>query len=382
MATITGTSGNNLLRGTQASDTVWGLDGSDTFRWNPLDGADTFHGGASGYDTNVYGDKADGDRLFIDGDANTIVRFTNTADGTVTSGGQAMTFTGVERLHLGDGNDIVRGGAAGLAQHPLSIWAGGGNDVINGSRFGDFIDGGSGNDRIYAGAGDDFVQSSTGNDLIYGGAGQDNIRWGQGNGGEVVGNDTIYGNAGNDLINVWIKDGDINDRNEAVGIRGVEVQVHHIRADAAMRITAETTIGGPLSTLRADGFELLWTHAGNDTVDASGATTETGIGINANTRWGHDRLTGSAGNDTLEGGDGRDTITGGAGDDLIYLGEGRGRDGDADTVVFRAGHGRDVVYGFEVGRDVLDLGGRDYDVTQTGQGMLYQMGEDSILLAG
>lgn len=88
------------------------------------------------------------------------------------------------------------------------------------------------------------------------------------------------------------------------------------------------------------------------------------------------------GDDTLEGGDGRDTITGGAGGDLIYLGEGRTRDDDADTVVFRAGHGRDLVYGFEAGRDMLDLGGRDYDITQTGQGVLYQMGEDSILLIG
>ena len=320
-----------------AGQEVYGLGGPDEFTW--LGGNATIHGGDTGenYDDNVYMDKTGGDRLFIDSPSK--VTFSSTEDGSAKTSTGTLQFDGIERLHLGDGNDVVKAGNAEVDRWGLSVWAGGGDDLVVGSKGGDFIDGGDGNDTIYGGDGWDFIQSSTGNDLIYGGAGQDNIRWGQGNFNEVVGNDTIYGGEGHDLINVWIKDG------YTANGKGVEVEIEKVFADGAMKLTAETDIGGAHSTLKAQGFEQGWTHEGKDTVSGENATIVGEKGIQWNTRWGDDILIGSKGNDVLEGGDGKDTITGGAGNDLIsangeYYNLNTHGDGDVDTLIFRTGHGR------------------------------------------
>lgn len=380
MAIITGTNRNDYLRGTSQRDTVWGLEGADTFYWSPGLGNDTIHGGrgSEGYDTNIYMDKRGGDRLFLEGSRDVTLQFTTTADGTASGGGQQMTFTGIERIHLGSGNDRIFAANATLAEHGLTIYAGAGNDSIQGTRYDDYIDGGSGHDTIAAGAGNDHIQSSTGNDSINGGGGNDNIRWGQGNFQEVVGNDTIDGGSGSDLINVWIKDG-----YNANG-RGVQVEVNG-SVDGQMRLTASTDIGGARSTLTANNFELGWTHEGRDTVSGANAILTTNAGMNWNTRWGDDILTGTRGNDTLEGGEGRDRIRGGAGDDIICAGSdywafaNARADGVRDILVFRGNFGNDTVVGFDRGLDVIDLGGRSYIETQTAEGLLWTVGDNSII---
>ena len=372
------TNGNDILR-VGAGQEVYGLGGADEFTW--LGGNATIHGGDTGerYDDNVYLDKTGGDRLFISEAVR--LTFTSTEDGTARAASGTLVFDGIERVHLSDGNDVIRAGGATVDRWGLSIWAGGGNDDIVGSRAGDFIDGGAGNDTIRAGAGDDFIQSSTGNDLIYGGDGNDNIRWGRGDFHEVIGNDTIYGGAGQDLINVWVKDGYLTNG------KGVAVDILKINADGAMKLTAETDIGGAHSTLKAQGFELGWTHQGMDTVDGSNAQVLGTAGMWWNTRWGNDVLIGTSGDDTLDGGSGRDTITGGAGNDIISASgdvwdERWTGDGERDTLIFRAGHGHDTVIGFDAGLDVLDLGGRSYTITETRAGMVLTAGQDTILLSG
>lgn len=358
---------------------VFGLGGPDEFTWTG--GNATIHGGDTGenYDTNVYGTRDGGDRLFINQASKVIL--TSTEDGTATNNSGTLSFEGIERIHLSDGDDIVRAGQATVDRYGLSIYANGGNDLVIGSSGEDFIDGGDGNDTIYAGGGDDFIQSSRGNDVIYGGAGQDNIRWGQGNFEEVVGNDTIYGGEGHDLMNVWIKDGYVENG------KGVAVNVVKVNAAGDFRLTAETDIGGAKSTLDARNIEQGWTHEGKDTVSGANANVLGEAGFHWNTRWGDDILVGSRGNDTLEGGTGQDTITGGAGDDLIsgandYYNMNAPADGDVDTFIFRAGHGNDTIIAFDADVDILDLGGVDYEITENGQGTLLTNGQDSILLYG
>jgi Ca2+-binding RTX toxin-like protein len=372
------TNGNDILR-IGAGQEVYGLGGADDFTW--LGGNATIHGGDGGenYDDNVYMDKTGGDRLHISEAVK--INFSSTEDGVAVAKSGSLVFDGIERIHLGDGNDVIRAGNANVERWGLSIWAGGGNDDIIGSKAGDFIDGGAGNDTIRAGAGDDFVQSSTGNDLIYGGAGNDNIRWGQGNFQEVIGNDTIYGGSGHDLINVWVKDGYLTNG------KGVAVNIVKVNNDGAMKLTAETDIGGAHSTLKAQGFEQGWTHQGMDTVDGSGAQIVGETGMRWSTRWGDDILIGTSGNDTLEGGEGRDTITGGKGNDLIsangeFWNLNTHGDGYQDTLIFRAGDGHDTVIGFDANVDVLDLGGRNYTITDTREGTVLTAGQDSILLYG
>lgn len=382
-----------MLSADAVQDLIYGGDGDQFFEWNSNLGNATYHGGDLGenYDTNPYMDRTGGDSLFITDPLGVRVRFNTTEDGFVQAGKQRLDFTGMERLHLGDGNDTVVGGQAQInaphgstPAHGLTIYAGGGDDHISGTSADDIIDGGAGNDKIWAGAGDDFIQSSTGNDLIYGGAGNDNIRWGQGNFNEVVGNDTIYGGAGHDLINVWIKDGYTENG------KGVNVYVHKIFEDGAIKGSAITDLGGERSKLIFQGFEQGWTHEGKDVVSGRNAEVIGDAGMHWNTRWGDDVLVGTSGNDTLEGGDGRDTITGGAGDDLIsanqdyYRGADAQGDGDVDVIIFNFGHGNDTVIGFDADIDILRIQDRgSYTATQTDEGTLLESTRgDSILLAG
>ena len=375
MAEITGTTTHDLLTTTSGSDTITALSGDDVIRWTP-EGRDTLDAGTTGesYDANPYNTgNPGGDRLFIEGATGAWVKLTTTTDGLVKVGGASLAFSGVDRLHLTDGNDTLRAGTATLEQdRGLTVFAGAGDDNLGGSLFADVLDGGSGNDTIWAGAGDDFVQSSTGHDLIYGGAGMENIRWGLGD-DVAAGNDTIRGGTGDDLINIWSVD------DEGRGA--------HVVWTSATNGWATSTMGDTTSRLNFGNFEQGWTHQGNDTVTGAAARIgDDGRGFRFGTRWGDDLLTGSAGDDTLEGGPGRDTIEGGAGDDLIsangasYDPRAEG-DGDADVLIFRAGHGNDTVRGFDAGLDVLRFDA-DYSATETADGTLLTHGADSVLLDG
>lgn len=375
MAEINGTTTHDLLTATSGNDRITALAGDDVIRWAP-GGHDTLDAGTDGenYDANPYNTgNPGGDRLYIEGSAGAWVRLGTTTDGLVKVGGSSLSFSGVDRLHLTDGNDTLRAGTATFEDgRGITVFAGAGADNIGGSAFADVIDAGSGNDTIWAGGGDDFVQSSTGHDLIYGGDGMENIRWGLGD-DVAAGNDTIYGGNGDDLINLW-----------SVDDEGRGAQVIWTSATGGRAIS---TMGDTTSTVIFRQFEQGWTHQGNDTISGANAVIgEDGTGFRFGARWGDDRMTGSRGNDTLEGGPGSDTISGGAGDDLIsangasYDPRAEG-DGDADVLIFRAGHGNDTVRGFDAGLDVLRFDAA-YTATETADGTLLTHGADSMLLDG
>ncbi|MEE2860103.1 MAG: calcium-binding protein [Paracoccus sp. (in: a-proteobacteria)] len=393
-ADTTQTSGaDDTIRGSTQAEVVWGLEGLDTFYWQAGMGNDTYHGGtgAERYDANPYTPgNPGGDKLILEGSVGARIDMRSTENGSVQIGSNRLEFTGIERIFGTSGDDIVTATTAtmnpavgGKPGHGLSIFTRAGNDRIAGSPFDDVIDGGGGNDTINGDGGNDFIHSSTGNDLINGGSGDENIRWGNGDADHNPGYDTIDGGSGNDLINIWIKRGDIYSDNDAVGIEGVGVTIDRVLSDGAFSGNASTSIGGS-ATLRFNNFELGWTHAGNDVLDASQATvSSSGNGINFNTRWGHDRLVGSRGDDTLDGSIGRDTVQGGLGDDRIWIGDGNRGDGARDVLIFRAGDDADIVYGFETSRDVLDLGGRSYSATETQDGTFLDFANgDSVLLNG
>lgn len=368
--------------------------GNDLIPWEPEQGSLTIDGLGDSFDSNVYQPyqgstgPTNGDMLRIEGVQAAFIRLDGWNSGSATVGNATASFVNVERVFGAAGDDTVRAGqvtASGPDGHGVSVFTGAGDDNIVGSRFGDFIDPGAGNDTIWAGDGDDFINGSRGDDLIYGGAGNDNIRWGQGaedgnwgSGGKAFGDDTVYGGAGTDVINIWANNWDVE---------GADVTVTKVFADGAQKGFATVDWTGALETLDFQGFEQIWTHGGRDTFSAAGAQIIGHMGVRYNARWGDDRLVGSSGNDTLEGGTGADTITGGAGDDLIsaandYYSLSAPGDGDADTLIFRAGHGHDTVLAFDAGLDVLDLGGRDYSADETAAGTLLTAGQDTILLAG
>ena len=379
---------------TFSNDEVWGLGGNDLFIWQG--GNSTVHGGSDSFDSNPYqpyeleeGIRT-GDMLKIDSTQGAKIFFTGWNSGYAKIGNATVHYDGVERIYGSAGNDTIRAGGftSSIDQYQgVSIFSGAGNDDIVGSRFDDVIDGGTGNDTIRAGNGNDFINSSVGNDLIYGGAGDENIRWGVGDAHwHNPGNDTIYGGEGYDLINVWVTEGATWANNGSA--TGGHVVINNIRANGEGfngTATVGTDNAGGYSTLKFQGFEQGWTHEGDDTIDGSNAKVNGSEGFRWGARWGDDILIGSKGNDTLEGGEGSDTITGGTGDDVIsangeYYNWNASPDQEVDTIIFRAGHGHDTIMAFG-DNDILDLGGRDYIVTEVENGTLLTNGQDSILLA-
>lgn len=76
----------------------------------------------------------------------------------------------------------------------------GGNDLIQGSQFGDTISGGVGDDLLFGNRGSDVINGGDGKDVIHGARGQDVIN---GDGSPLspnLGNDRLFGGAGNDQI--------------------------------------------------------------------------------------------------------------------------------------------------------------------------------------
>lgn len=369
--------------------------------WGGDDGPSAIIGRTDLFDPNYYAGQsrddgfATGDLLRLSGDGLNI-RMTGWDAGFAYDppGGAhtGVTFTGIEQIYGGAGDDVFRAGDLtfggpdfGEGIRGVSFFGGAGNDDMIGSQFADFIDPGDGDDVVRAGDGNDHVDASRGDDTVFGGSGDDNIRWGGGNAEWLSpGADFLSGGGGRDIVNLWAHYGD------GGGTPGVTVDIRVIRADGAMTGTGTVQVdaAGNTDTASFRGFEQGWTHQGNDTIDASGAEVRGEMGILWGARWGDDVLIGSAGNDTLEGGSGADTLRGGAGDDLIVAGEewynpAAPGDGDADTIIFRAGDGHDTVTGFDAGVDVLDLSGAHYDVEATADGALVTLDTgDTILIAG
>lgn len=146
---ITGTPGNDHIKGTNDDDLIFGLGGNDKIHGK--NGNDCIIGGDG--DDKIWGGKGDDG---IEGNA------------------------GNDQLHGQQGNDTLIGGD--------------GNDKIFGGQDNDTIDAGTGNDRVHANQGDDTINGGDGNDWIGAGVGNDTV-----NGG--AGNDKIFGRPGNDILN-------------------------------------------------------------------------------------------------------------------------------------------------------------------------------------
>ena len=106
---------------------------------------------------------------------------------------------------LGAGDDDFRTLSGGsLADVPLTVRAGTGDDTVVGGAANDVIDGGSGDDFLLGGAGSDLVFGGRGADFVNGGVGTDTEVLGSGddtaawNPGE--GNDAISGGLGRDTL--------------------------------------------------------------------------------------------------------------------------------------------------------------------------------------
>jgi|GEM_PF-4968582 len=210
--------------------------------------------------------------------------------------------------------------------------------VILVNSFGTNLTGGVGDDILYGGSEFDVLHGQNGNDLLEGFEGNDALY------GEKH-NDTLKGGKGNDILNggmgydKLIESGDVNFTLTNTKLEGQGM-------DAISQIESAHLIGG----------------AGNNTIDASGAT-------NIKTK-----LVGGAGNDTLMGSQMSDSIYGGAGKDILY-GE-MGQDtlvggGNADIFVLESAMGKDMISDFKDGIDrfgLSNLGFSDLSITNRADG--------------
>jgi VCBS repeat-containing protein len=147
---IDGGAGNDQLFGGAGDDIIRGFDGF---------GSDIAIGGESG---EVAGDLVDLTSMTTA----TVLTFTGSEAGTITSAGAAMTFSEFEQVNLGSGDDIVIGDV--------------GDNVANAGAGNDSLNGGAGSDTLGGGEGDDLftqtlAQNAGANDRFDGGAGSDEL---------------------------------------------------------------------------------------------------------------------------------------------------------------------------------------------------------------
>ena len=156
---INGTSDNDTLNGTSGDDLLKGYAGNDILRGN--DGADSFEGGAG--NDYIYADKDD---LSIDGGDDT----------------DALILHGIVEnviISLDDGDDegalYVEGMKGADIYNIENIYAGAGNDVLEGNSANNRLRGGEGADTLYGMDGHDTIYGDGGGDTYYGGAGNDEL---------------------------------------------------------------------------------------------------------------------------------------------------------------------------------------------------------------
>ncbi|MFN0147916.1 MAG: C25 family cysteine peptidase [Dehalococcoidia bacterium] len=172
-ATISGTTGNDKLKGTPSDDVIRGLGGNDKIEGN---GGDDIICTLGGNDEVSAG----GGNDVVDAGAGNNNISAGDGDNRVISG------AGNDRVNTGSGDDYIDAGA--------------GNNDVRASSGKNKIITGPGNDDIRTGAGDDNIDSGAGNDQIRVGAGNNVVTAGDGN-DDVragVGNDTLNGGSGTD----------------------------------------------------------------------------------------------------------------------------------------------------------------------------------------
>ena len=152
--TIFGGAGNDSITAAGGDDSINGGSGDDTIVLNDTFGDDTIVGGETG---ETVGDSIDGSALT---QAVTVV-FTGAEDGSIDTGVDTATFSEIENLETGSGNDTVTG-AAGTQ----NVITGAGDDTITTTGTGsDTISTGAGNDTIYFSEADS-IDGGTGDDTF------------------------------------------------------------------------------------------------------------------------------------------------------------------------------------------------------------------------
>ncbi len=325
---LVGGSGNDILSGSSAVNSIDGGAGNDTLVATMGNSAgDTYDGGAGSDTIDIYNSG---------GNSVTIDLSQTGAQNTGAFG--SFTLSNIENIYSGQSNNVLTGSSGANV-----ITLMGGNNTVDGGGGADtIVANGTGNDRITVRGGEASVDAGAGTDtlVLATGSGVTAVNLASttdqttGDAGTVknfenvdtsamttatsltgssganaltggTGNDTLTGGAGNDTL-----DGGAG-TDTAVFTGAHSDYSFTLNADGTVTVT-DLRNGSPdgtdtLSNIEkltfSDGTYTLATGtAGNDSLTASGNTIELG-------GTGNDTLTGGAGTDVLIGGGGTDTLS-------------------------------------------------------------------------
>ncbi len=372
--------GDDLLFGDAGNDLLWGDSDNDTLIGGPSGAAPV---GDAGEKDTLYGNRGDdllagslGQDNIHGGQGNDIAHGGKDND---------MVFgeLGDDTLMGEQGDDTIIGGTSNATTEDI-----GGRDLLFGGMGEDFLEGNQGNDTLVAGEGNDIAHGGKDDDLVYGNTGDDMLFGELGNDtliggpsgteplGETGDQDVLYGLDGDDWLagnlgrdTLFGGEGDDHghggkDDDRVVGELGDDTLLGEGGNDTLIGGT-DNNSDDPIRDL--NGADLLFGNGGDDRIEGNegmdtlvgGDGNDTTYGGQGNDllfgEAGNDLMWGDAGDDTLCGGTGNDTLIGGMGNDTLLAGEGN------DTFVLSADMGIDLISDFQVGQDVLQLDGLDFN---------------------
>jgi Ca2+-binding RTX toxin-like protein len=423
---LTGTSGPDLLHGSDLADTLSGGAGNDYLL------------GHGGNDLLIAGDPDDAnqrDSLYGDDGNDTL---TGSGGYDTLNGGagddQLAGGKGADNLQGGEGNDTLDGGADDdyLVDYAGTnlLRGGAGNDelyaidymVFGGTAVGSgTVDGGDGDDKLYGsdaanfigGAGDDSfeidIRSTSGAmSSISGGDGKDLITLRLGD--HTTSHVSVSGGAGTDTFqplrltglpdagaNIAITDfkpgagGDLIDLNWLVGNDYIgnpfgkgDLRLVAGDGEVLLQMRLPSPDSGYQTVLHLAGLKVEQLTGDNFVggVDPGGSSkglTLVGTALpdvlsgmqgddSISGLGGHDVLSGGLGNDLLDGGGDFDELSGGPGNDTLVGGDGDDRlSDDYDSNLLDGGNGNDTLISYGAGSNLL-RGGAGDDTLQGGDG--------------
>ncbi|MFC5373614.1 DUF4214 domain-containing protein [Brevundimonas faecalis] len=274
----------------------------------------------------------------------------------------------------------------------------GGDDIVVGSRFGDYlagaagwdwIDGGDGDDTIEGGDGDDVLLGGGGRDRLVGGAGDDYLVGGAGDDHPWYGDSFgagMWGGEGNDTIvfNGGI-DGGFGENGDDLFLMEQDGYTPGLEASGNYdgNLTDYVDAGAGSDTISYERFTTpitapldpnFWPWATNSSAMPQGGINGVRVALwNHPTAWnngdaywadakyimgdwikGVENVTGSKFNDYLWGDTGNNILKGGGGDDFL--------DGHWGDDILEGGAGADYMYGGGTGGDTLSYEGSNAGV--------------------
>ena len=337
--TLAGGDGNDVLRGGADADRLQGGAGDDV-----LDGglgADTIYGDI-GYDTLVFEGRTSGVSFGIGGTIDDVeywsieeyrlTEFDDVIRVPHTAGYENNEQVGIVSVYAGGGNDLVQGVVVGAR-----IFGEGGDDWLHASHYGAFVDGGEG---------DDLIHSAWGGDTIEGGEGSDTVVFGRPRSEYHIERD------GDAIVVAHIASGWV-DRLTGVELLSFPdpVFLENLVIDVA------TIAGGIAAPLRAGSLAA-------DAMIGEMALSNALFGLA-----GGDSLSGGNEADMISGGDDGDTIAGAGGNDSLYGGNGNDRiNGGTGADAMSGGQGDDVYEVDDAGDVIMEIDGEGSDEIRTALG--------------